>query len=367
MKLRYILSEDINIAKHAAQLKAVSNKTGVDEETLIDSLNTIDPSGKHTRWLLRQIKLGDFKVPETSTANDGRILYNQRAKKVIASFAANKPRLQQKDIMQYKTIHSLEEALEGITGTKSKRQGGFQVNPLSLPGVELINTIGEYSLYQVANVESLMELGEGTKWCTRRSYPEGAASAEQHIEQRSNHGFVFIISKNDGPFIQFAPDFNPELPINTGKMEYEATDVDNHLVSLIKYQKLLEPWLLQDPQAAYMYAKKVIKGRWPEAEPSIIKDASAAGSYAMDVIGDRWLEAEPKIIKDGSSYLALNYAKKSIKGRWPEAEPKIMQIPMAAIRYAKEVIGGRWPEAEPIINTHSYSKKKYQDNLESSY
>ena len=47
--------------------------------------------------------------------------------------------------------------------------------------------------------------------------------------------------------------------------------------------------------------------------------------------------------------MAYMYARDVIKGRWPEAEPYIMKDAMISFYYAKRVIKGRWPEAEYII------------------
>lgn len=38
------------------------------------------------------------------------------------------------------------------------------------------------------------------------------------------------------------------------------------------------------PERLYYYAKRLIKGRWPEAEPVIAKQADWAYCYAVDVI-----------------------------------------------------------------------------------
>jgi hypothetical protein len=54
----------------------------------------------------------------------------------------------------------------------------------------------------------------------------------------------------------------------------------------------------KDPKWACLYAKTVLKRRWPEAEPYIMKDPGYAFIYAKDMIEDRWPEAEPYIMKD---------------------------------------------------------------------
>ena len=77
------------------------------------------------------------------------------------------------------------------------------------------------------------------------------------------------------------------------------------------------------PEIAYLYAKNVIKGRWPEAESNIMKNQSTILKYVRDVIEGRWPEAEPTIMK--SPYYAYLYATNIIKGRWPKAEHIIMK------------------------------------------
>ena len=85
-----------------------------------------------------------------------------------------------------------------------------------------------------------------------------------------------------------------------------------------RLEKKYEDMIKIVPECAYLYAKRIIKKRWPEAE-----------KYIM-----------------GNSHYAYLYAKHIIKGRWPEAEKYIMKSPKWAYWYAKDIIKGRWPEAE---------------------
>lgn len=84
------------------------------------------------------------------------------------------------------------------------------------------------------------------------------------------------------------------------------------------------------PQSAYLYSKKILKGRWIEAEPYIMQDP----------------------------FYAYVYAKHVLKQRWPEAEPYIMKNPTWAYQYALYVIKDKWPEAEPYIK-----KDKHYNNI----
>ena len=66
----------------------------------------------------------------------------------------------------------------------------------------------------------------------------------------------------------------------------------------------------KDPEHAYLYARYIIKGRFPEAE--------------------EYIKKHPKY--------AYEYAKYVIKGRFPEAEESIKKDPQYAHYYAKNVI-----------------------------
>jgi hypothetical protein len=99
-----------------------------------------------------------------------------------------------------------------------------------------------------------------------------------------------------------------------------------------EFKGLVNP---KDAFDLYLYARDVIKGRWPEAESILVADPKRAYYYAMDVI----------------------------KGRWPEAENTILTDPSIAFMYARDVIGDRWLEAEPIINTNKYYASEYQHFL----
>jgi len=288
VKLSY-LSESLNI-NVMKQLKIVASSLDISEEKLINIINDIDPSNKYAEWVLKQIKFKNIRVPED----------NHRIKEVISQFKQHQSRLQQKDLNQYKTIHDVEAELEKFTETGSKREGAFQVNPEKLPGVKLINQDGDYKLWEVSNPESLSIMGEGTKWCTRKSYKD--CQAMQYIE---NYQKIYIISKDSKPHIQFT---KPDIRLDFMQIK----DINDEDTSLSNYRSLLEPlhedffqrFEKYDDGSDYFaqrlsdYAAIVINGRWKKAEPIIMKNAEAAYNYARFVIKGRWPEAEPIIMQD---------------------------------------------------------------------
>ena len=46
----------------------------------------------------------------------------------------------------------------------------------------------------------------------------------------------------------------------------------------------LLPVILKDPYISYLYAKDVIKGRWPDAEPNIMATPKSAALYLKYVV-----------------------------------------------------------------------------------
>lgn len=81
-----------------------------------------------------------------------------------------------------------------------------------------------------------------------------------------------------------------------------------------------EPIIAKHPGFAIEYIEKLIQDKWPEAEPYVKNTPETAYNYAA-VTGQRFLEGEP-IIKTNPFYAAM-YAKYIIKHRWPEAEEVI--------------------------------------------
>lgn len=148
--------------------------------------------------------------------------------------------------------------------------------------------------------------------------------------------------------------------------------------------KKLNRWeleeLAKDAEQSVLYAEKVLKGRFPEAEPTIAQNHDLAFQYAKDVIRGRFPEAEQTFFDNNSDWgnrnyfqryfidvarepnpaiekkildthhgLAANYAERCLKGRWPEGEKVILKDLDNAVEYHGNVVKERWPELEDLI------------------
>ncbi len=93
--------------------------------------------------------------------------------------------------------------------------------------------------------------------------------------------------------------------------------------------------IASDPDYAYLYARDVINGRFPEGEKAIASDPDYAYLYARD----------------------------AVKGRFPAGEKAFASDPYYAYLYTKHIIKGRWPEGEKAIASSPWYSKLYQDVL----
>jgi hypothetical protein len=148
--------------------------------------------------------------------------------------------------------------------------------------------------------------------------------------------------------------------------------------------KTLNRWeleeLAKDPEQAVLYAQKVLKGRFLEAEPHIAQDPDHAFEYAKSVIKGRFEAAEKtllehnarwghrnyvasyfirlakapnpgveKIILEENHDLIVEYAEECLEGRWLAAEKAVLKDWERAGAYQEKVIKARWPEFEDSL------------------
>lgn len=127
-----------------------------------------------------------------------------------------------------------------------------------------------------------------------------------------------------------------------------------------------EASIAKDPDLAYAYAKHIIKGRFPEAEETFFKFNANWGSrdfidnYFIDIVQEPNSKVEKFILKRNDLADMCNYAVKCLKNRWLAAEKKLLEEVDQAIEYHEALFEGRWPELEDVI----LSKKKdhFMDN-----
>ena len=96
-------------------------------------------------------------------------------------------------------------------------------------------------------------------------------------------------------------------------------------------------------KSAVDYAESVIKGPFKEAEDIIAKDPEASFLYAWWILkGRRFEKGEGAIAKDAAS--SHKYAMIILKGRFEDGEEAIANDPMAALNYATLILKDPNPE-----------------------
>ena len=95
--------------------------------------------------------------------------------------------------------------------------------------------------------------------------------------------------------------------------------------------------ILSSPEKAYLYARDVIQGRWPDAEAVIAQDPWWAYWYAYEVLQRPFPAAEYVIAQDPAS--AYWYARDVLHRPFPAAEYAIAQDPEWAKAYRYDVLG----------------------------
>ncbi len=336
---------------YLGKLRRTADYLGISPSELESSVNKIDPSGKYGIFILKLIANKNVRVPED----------NIRIKEAINNFVKYKHKLDIKDINKYNSLHDIETSVEPHLGSKPKRKGGLDINISSLPGVEVVNRYKNFTTIMVTDPESLKQIGEGTKWCTRGSYAN--CQAEAYINE---YDAIYVVLEDNVPIIQYTPDFEQVMdrddislsihepiddidkiiPLENNFLYQEAMAVatdgrgdsaDLHTLATIVLDYALnviqrelppkyEKYIIQSPSNAYYYARQ-FKGRWPEAEPVIIQEIDSLVYYAISVLKGRWLEAEPRLLEmleEKSPYVAATwatmYAKLAVRSRWPEGE-----------------------------------------------
>ena len=238
------------------QIAELANKQSISPEEVKRITKAI--SQKQWKYVLNQWYQGNIRLPEDS----------HRIKDTLAQFEEHKNLLTNKDTNQYKRLSDIESAINTALGKKEE----LHTANLNIPGVKIVNKAREYTTVEVSEADSLKILGEGTKWCTRESYPD--CQAEAYLNK---YDYINIIFKDKKPFIQYTPDYSQIMDVNDNKIE------DNELL-----QSFIPKPINPSPARAYNYAKYILDDRWPEAEPIIMKDPRYATLYQIKMSGWLW-------------------------------------------------------------------------------
>ena len=211
---------------------------------LIKNIGLENPNGD---WILNQINSFSSQVQDIP-----------QLQSVIYQFNKIKPKLQKRDLNQYKNYDQLKTAVDSINGSVGKT-----VNPKLLQQhFTLINKVGEYSLYKANDVEGVKEIGEiSGSWCTRGSYGQ-KCKAEEYFPNG-----IYQILKGDQLFAQASGNLDQITNLNNNTIDQFDQDLKLLLKSIksgfINYITYINPnyklteQQLNDPEIYNQFRQKI--------------------------------------------------------------------------------------------------------------
>ena len=250
-----------------------------DANIIINFWEKRDPSynNKYLDWILRQYSKHDFRQEDS-----------MRVQHTLENFERYKIHLTQRDINHYHHLSDLEDAIEAVNGTKSKRE---EIKIVKHDGADKIYDKGGVVVYRIKNEAAAKFYGAGTKWCTAaehnnkfRSYdrrgplyvvfckdPEGKPAKYQfHFESGQ-----FMDEKDRSIDLAELVKKNPELqdvPIWQGKKVLLTHNFNKYFNDLLKYD--LDPTLNDSRTTDELIDKALDSPR--------VKIRRAAASFALN-------------------------------------------------------------------------------------
>jgi hypothetical protein len=219
-QLNDLVSHLLGEAIQPGMMAKAQRVLGLSEQDIVQAISDADPTlgHKYDVWVLKQWVNKQISLPEDK----------DKVKQLLHRFTELKRERGVKispDIHRYPNFADLVDAIGAV---------GYS----QMPGVEVVRRDPPYVLLKVTDAESLKSLGEGTSWCTRRSYPRGC-KAEDYLH---DYGALYIVMKNGKPFIQFTADFNEVRRADNS----EVRNPENRIAELIKPseedEKRLKQW-----------------------------------------------------------------------------------------------------------------------------
>ena len=146
---------------------------------IVDYWAKVDPTPNHkyVDWILRQYSKHDFRQED-----------DVRVHNALENFERYKIHLAQKDINHYHHLSDLEDVIDTVKGTKSKRE---EIKATKYEGADKIFDKGGVTVYHIKTEAAAKFYGAGTKWCT--------AADKNHCQFNyyNNQGPLYVVFCKD--------------------------------------------------------------------------------------------------------------------------------------------------------------------------
>lgn len=175
------------------QLREVASRYDVSTDDIRKACQIVDP--KFWKWVLKiwyQKEVDPQDIDSALSTETGPL---KKLKSLLAEFKAYSKDIYTVDLGRIKSIEDLKTAIADIKNKLEDRYG---------KGAELIKAANFdsvlYLAYAITDESALEEIGEGSSWCTRRSYKP--CRAKYYLD---THRVMYVILKDFKPFLQFTP------------------------------------------------------------------------------------------------------------------------------------------------------------------
>jgi len=191
-------------------------RTAIKPNDIVDYWAKVDPTPNHKYldWIMRQYLEHDFRQEDFN-----------RVQTALEAFDYHKARILQKDINQYHKLADLEDAIEAVKGTKSKRE---EIKAVKTDGADKIFDRGGVTVYRIKTEAAAKFYGAGTRWCT-------AADKDCQFKHYNKEGPLYVI---------FCKGFNGKLEKFQFHFEsdqfMDAEDIEIDLNVIIQHNKVLQ-------------------------------------------------------------------------------------------------------------------------------
>lgn len=349
------------------QLLGVSRRSGLSAGEVAGLCK--GAGGRYWKFVLRQWFLGNILLPAGG----------DYVREVLGGFERLKSGLAVKDIGRYASFVDLERVV------KRSRVRSFS----GLDGVDVVRREGDLQLVSVGDVESLKDLGMGTRWCTRRDFPDCRA-----VEYLRRYSKIFIAFEGGLPVLQFSPDYKEmndrenKSIIPQGSFDLAVQKLVGGVDGVARLLEFVAPDLQEDSfEVVLNYCKHV--GRWGGLERFLVEHGNYGGlvRYALEIVRGPLIAAERVLLSELHRRLGLpqergelvlgepemvfkkgeqtfwsvlvRYANilRQVQGGWPDVERELLESGNCdcvvaytkAVAYAKAGLERRWPEAERLL------------------
>lgn len=141
-----------------------------------------DPTNKkiYTDWIIRQYSNKEFRQEDT-----------ERVSKYLTMFETYKSKMENKDILKYKTLTDLRDAINEHAKTTSAVGADYSI--VEIPGATKMWEDENIAIIRLDTIEASCIIGRGTEWCTATQKNDGTPTENNHFESYSSRGPLFVI------------------------------------------------------------------------------------------------------------------------------------------------------------------------------